>query len=36
MQDIEVGYPDFDRDFIIKETDKEKHRPLFDNPRVRG
>ena len=35
MQDIEVGYPDFDRDFIIKGTDEGKLRALFDNPRVR-
>ena len=35
MQDIEVGYPDFDRDFIIKGTDPGKLRALFDHPRLR-
>ncbi|HKS35944.1 MAG TPA: DUF3137 domain-containing protein [Verrucomicrobiae bacterium] len=35
MQDIEVGHPDFDRDFIIKGTDEQKLRALFDNPRLR-
>jgi hypothetical protein len=35
MQDIEVGHPDFDRDFIIKGTDEQKVRALFDSPRLR-
>ena len=35
MQDIEVGHEDFDRDFIIKGTDEQKMRALFDNPRLR-
>jgi hypothetical protein len=35
MQDIQVGYPDFDRDFIIKGSDQQKLRALFDDPRVR-
>jgi hypothetical protein len=35
MQDIEVGHEDFDRDFIIKGTEKGKLRALFDNPRLR-
>ena len=35
MQDIEVGHPDFDRDFIIKGTDEGKVRALFDNAKVR-
>ncbi len=35
MQDIEVGHPDFDRDFIIKGTDPVKVKALFDDPRLR-
>jgi len=35
MPDIEVGDPDFDRDFIIKGNDKSKVRTLFANPRIR-
>jgi hypothetical protein len=35
MQDIEVGYPDFDRDFIIKGTDESKLRSLFNNATIR-
>lgn len=35
MQDIEVGHPDFDRDFIIKGTDAGKLRALFSNARLR-
>ncbi len=35
MQDVEVGHPDFDRDFIIKGTDAVKLRALFSNPEVR-
>src|SRR5262245_16708640 len=35
MQDIEIGHPDFDRDFIIKGTDKGKLRALFESARVR-
>ena len=35
MQDVEVGHPDFDRDFIIKGTDEAKLRALFANPRLR-
>ncbi|MFQ5924633.1 MAG: DUF3137 domain-containing protein [Dehalococcoidia bacterium] len=34
-QGIEVGYPDFDRDFIIKGNDESKLRTLFANPRIR-
>jgi len=30
-----VGYPDFDRDFIIKGNDESKVLILFDNPRIR-
>lgn len=35
MQDIEVGYPEFDRDFIIKGNDERTLRTLFANPRIR-
>ena len=35
QQDVEVGYPDFDRDFIIKGTDEAKLRRLFANARIR-
>lgn len=35
MQDVTVGHPDFDRDFVIKGTDEERLRALFRNPRVR-
>ncbi len=35
MQDIEVGHPEFDRDFIIKGTDTARVRALFANARVR-
>jgi hypothetical protein len=35
MQDIEVGYPEFDRDFIIKGNDESKVRTLFANLRIR-
>ena len=35
MQDVEVGHPDFDRDFIIKGTDETKLRALFANPKIR-
>jgi len=34
-QDIEVGDPDLDRDFIIKGNDNSKVRTLFANPRIR-
>ena len=35
MQDIEVGHPEFDRDFIIKGNDESKVRALFANTRIR-
>lgn len=35
MQDVTVGYEDFDRDFVIKGTDREKLRKLFANDRLR-
>lgn len=34
-QDIQVGDPEFDRDFIIKANDEVKVRELFANPRIR-
>lgn len=36
MQDVEIGIPDFDRDFIIKGTDEGKLRQLFANPKIRA
>jgi len=35
MQDIQVGDPQFDRDFIIKGNNPTKLRSLFANPRIR-
>lgn len=35
MQDVEVGHPDFDRDFVIKGTDDVKLRQIFGNARIR-
>jgi hypothetical protein len=35
MQDVEVGHPDFDRDFVIKGTDGTKLRQIFGNARIR-
>lgn len=35
MEDIEVGHPDFDRDFIIKGTDAGKLRALFADSKIR-
>ena len=35
MQDVEVGQPDFDRDFVIQGTDEGKLRRLFANARIR-
>jgi len=36
MQDVEVGQPAFDEDFIIKGTDEGKLRQLFANPKIRA
>lgn len=36
MQDVEVGFEEFDRDFVIKGTDERKLRELFKNARLRG
>lgn len=35
MQDIEVGYPEFDKEFIIQGNDPDKVRLLFANPTIR-
>jgi hypothetical protein len=35
MQDVVVGYIDFDRDFVIKGTDEQKLRALFDQQKIR-
>jgi hypothetical protein len=35
LQDIQVGYPEFDRDFTIKGNDEFKVRALFANPKIR-
>jgi len=35
LQDIVVGYPEFDHDFIIQGTDKKKLEMLFENPKIR-
>jgi len=36
MQDLKVGYADFDKDFVIKGNDERKLRELFANARLRG
>ena len=33
-QDVEVGYPELDRDFIIKANDESKVRALFANTKI--
>jgi hypothetical protein len=35
MQDVEVGHPEFDREFIIKGSDENKLRDLFADPTIR-
>lgn len=35
MQDIEVGFPDLDRDFIIKGNNESQLHALFGNARIR-
>lgn len=35
MEDIEVGYPDFDNDFIIKGNDTTKVLTFFSNANIR-
>jgi len=34
-KDVQVGYPEFDRDFFVKGNDEFKVRALFANPRIR-
>ncbi len=34
-QDVEVGFPKFDEDFIIKGNDEQKLRTLFANSKIR-
>lgn len=35
VEDIEVGFPEFDQGFIIKGNDPSKLRALFSNPKIR-
>ena len=35
LKDIEVGYPDFDRDFVIQGSDQRKLEMMFANPDIR-
>lgn len=35
MQDVKVGYPQFDQDFIIKGNDEHQLKKLFENPEIR-
>jgi hypothetical protein len=35
MQDIEVGYPEFDKEFVIKSNDESSVRALCDSERLR-
>ena len=35
MQDVEVGFPDLDRDFIIKDNNESQLHALFGNARIR-
>jgi hypothetical protein len=34
-QDVEIGFPEFDEDFIIKGNDEQKLRSLFANNKIR-
>jgi hypothetical protein len=36
MQDIEVGYPEFDSDFVIKSNDEDKVKTLCRSDRLRA
>jgi hypothetical protein len=36
MQDFEVGYPDFDREFVIKGNDVQRLRQLFSYEKIRA
>jgi len=35
MQDIEIGYPEFDEDFVIKGDNEQKLKELLKNTRIR-
>jgi hypothetical protein len=35
MKDIEVGYEDFDKDFVIQGSDERKLKMMFANPNIR-
>ncbi|MEL6251581.1 MAG: DUF3137 domain-containing protein, partial [Bacteroidota bacterium] len=35
MKDIEVGHPEFDKDFIIQGSDERKLQMMFANPNIR-
>lgn len=35
LQDVEVGYPEFDKDFIIQGNNKDKLKVMFANPHIR-
>jgi len=35
MQDIEVGYPEFDEEFIIQGSDESRVQQLFANRKIR-
>jgi hypothetical protein len=35
MQDVEVGFPDFDEAFVVKGNDETKLRSLFSNTKIR-
>ncbi len=36
MQDVEVGFPDFDRDFVIKGNDEARLRQFFSYEKIRS
>ncbi|MEM7370915.1 MAG: DUF3137 domain-containing protein [Bacteroidota bacterium] len=35
MKDVEVGYPDFDKQYVIQGSDERKLRMMFANPDIR-
>ena len=35
MEDIVVGFPEFDRDFVIQGSDERKVKMMFANPKIR-
>lgn len=36
MQDVEVGFPEFDKEFVIKGNDEQKLKDLFSNTQIRS